>query len=199
MAYKPTGRPLGRPKTKDAPDRTISLKIPPDLLTRVQHYASLHQQSMSELIRDGLEWRITEGDPRWQPLPDARHYSISVIPELGQSVHLFNDHRPVDEDLAPGVLGEAQEQTNGITIIPTTLAAATALHLQPTDAPRQPETVRPPFDTNIYTLGRLCENGHDYQGTGQTLRSRKRRVCQACDKANARERRHAKRLAQTTG
>jgi hypothetical protein len=62
MAYTPTGKPVGRPKTKDY--KTISLKMPQELLDRVQSYARLHRQSISELIRDGLEWRITEGDPR---------------------------------------------------------------------------------------------------------------------------------------
>ena len=62
MAYTPTGKPVGRPKTKDY--KTTSLKMPQELLDRVQSYARLHRQSISELIRDGLEWRITEGDPR---------------------------------------------------------------------------------------------------------------------------------------
>src|SRR3989442_3073236 len=62
MAYTPTGRPVGRPKTKEY--QTISLKMPQVLLARVQVYARLHRQSISELIRDGLEWRITDGDPR---------------------------------------------------------------------------------------------------------------------------------------
>ena len=61
MAYTSTGRPVGRPKTKEY--RTISLKIPQTLLDHVQQYARVHRQSMSELIREGLEWRIGEGDP----------------------------------------------------------------------------------------------------------------------------------------
>ena len=61
MAYTRTGRPVGRPKTKEY--RTISLKIPQTLLDHVQQYARVHRQSMSELIREGLEWRIGEGDP----------------------------------------------------------------------------------------------------------------------------------------
>ena len=62
MAYTPTGRPVGRPKTKEY--QTISLKMPQVLLARVQIYARLHRQSISALIRDGLEWRMTDGDPR---------------------------------------------------------------------------------------------------------------------------------------
>ena len=61
MAYKPTGRRVGRPEKEDA-YKPVSVKLPPDLLERVKQYATIHQQSLSELIRDGLEWRITEGD-----------------------------------------------------------------------------------------------------------------------------------------
>jgi hypothetical protein len=62
MAYRPTGRPVGRPKTKDY--QTFSLKMPTDFLAQVKRYAREHQQTVAELIRDGLQWRITDGDPR---------------------------------------------------------------------------------------------------------------------------------------
>src|SRR2546427_140716 len=62
MAYTPTGRPVGRPKTKEDP--TNSPKKPQGPLSPVQSYARLHRQSISALIRDGLEWRMTDGDPR---------------------------------------------------------------------------------------------------------------------------------------
>ena len=61
MPYKPTGRRVGRPEKEDA-YKPVSVKLPPDLLERVRQYALIHQQSLSELIRDGLEWRISEGD-----------------------------------------------------------------------------------------------------------------------------------------
>ena len=61
MPYKPTGRRVGRPEKEDA-FKPVSVKLPPDLLERVRKYALIHQQSLSELIRDGLEWRISEGD-----------------------------------------------------------------------------------------------------------------------------------------
>ena len=38
--------------------------MPQELLDRVQVYARLHRQSLSELMRDGVEWRITAGDLR---------------------------------------------------------------------------------------------------------------------------------------
>jgi hypothetical protein len=60
MPYKPTGRRVGRPEKEDA-FKPVSVKLPPDLLEKVRKYALTHQQSLSELIRDGLEWRISEG------------------------------------------------------------------------------------------------------------------------------------------
>ncbi len=88
MPYTPTGRPVGRPKTKDS--KTISLKMPQDLLDRVQRYAREHHQSVSALIREGLEWRITEGDLRWQPTHSQRYAGHTAFDELAQP----------DEDLA---------------------------------------------------------------------------------------------------
>ena len=62
MAYKRTGRPPGRPKTK------IQDRVSPDtaeLAELVKRYAAQHGQiPVSELIREGLEWRIGDGDPR---------------------------------------------------------------------------------------------------------------------------------------
>jgi hypothetical protein len=62
MAYKPTGRPVGRPKTKEYV--TLLARVPADLAELVKQYAEQHGQSVAELIRDGVEWRIGDGDPR---------------------------------------------------------------------------------------------------------------------------------------
>lgn len=43
---------------------TISLRLPKELHTRLEQYATQHRQSISELMRDGIEWRMGEGDPR---------------------------------------------------------------------------------------------------------------------------------------
>jgi hypothetical protein len=68
MARKPTGRPPGRPKTKEY--ATLLARVPQEFVDRVKTYARVHRQSISELIRDGLAWRITGGDPRAQVLYD---------------------------------------------------------------------------------------------------------------------------------
>ena len=49
-----------------------------------------------------------------------------------------------------------------------------------------------PFDPVKYRLGKLCPRGHDYQGTGQSLRvNNKAGYCLACNAAvNQRKRAH---------
>lgn len=83
MARKPTGRPPGRPKTKEY--ATLLARVPQEFVDRVKTYARVHRQSISELIRDGLAWRITEGDPRAHvlydnptPREDDRETSVGV-------------------------------------------------------------------------------------------------------------------------
>lgn len=60
---KPTGRPRGRPKTKEYV--TLMARVPQDLADRVQRYAGLHQQPISVVLRDGLELLLEEG--RYRP------------------------------------------------------------------------------------------------------------------------------------
>ena len=56
----------GRPtRSSMAPTvlKTLSFKASEAFMGQVQSYAKLHRQSVSELIRDGLEWRLNEVDP----------------------------------------------------------------------------------------------------------------------------------------
>jgi hypothetical protein len=57
---KQRGRPKGDPYT------TLLARVPAELADCVKAYAIRHQQSISELIRDGLVWRLDEGDPHQQ-------------------------------------------------------------------------------------------------------------------------------------
>ena len=51
-----------------------------------------------------------------------------------------------------------------------------------------------PYDASKYRLGKLCPRGHEYQGTGQSLRkNNKAGGCLACDAEKARERRQTRR------
>lgn len=50
---KPTGRPRGRPKEKEYV--TLMARVPKDLADRVKGYRGRKQQTMSYVLRDGLE------------------------------------------------------------------------------------------------------------------------------------------------
>ena len=66
MAKKSTGRPVGRPvgtRTATVELETLSFKVPAEFKAQLQAYAKQRRQSISELIREGVEWRIGEGDP----------------------------------------------------------------------------------------------------------------------------------------
>lgn len=60
MPRQKTGRPVGRqPKySEDERPITVSLRIPYDLAAQMKRYKSLHRQSVTELLLDGLKWRI---------------------------------------------------------------------------------------------------------------------------------------------
>jgi hypothetical protein len=57
------GRPKGS-RTSTVDLETVSFKAPVEFMTRLRVYAKQRRQSLSELIRDGLEWRLSDiGDP----------------------------------------------------------------------------------------------------------------------------------------
>src|SRR5215813_11638934 len=62
MADKATGKTRGRPKTKEYV--TLLARVPVELAELVKRYAKEHRQSVAEIIREGAEWRIGDGDPR---------------------------------------------------------------------------------------------------------------------------------------
>jgi hypothetical protein len=59
------------------------------------------------------------------------------------------------------------------------------------------ESQAPAFDQKKYYLGKLCPGGHDWNGTGQTLKERRGNKCRLCENAGKTARRLAKRQALT--
>jgi len=200
MTYTPTGKPVGRPKTKDY--KTISLKMPQDLLDRVQTYARLHRQTISELIRDGLDWRITDGDPRSVGVP----HSQRTLREDGE----YSGNSGIPHEVPSGAesVGMLQEIRTALARQETQLSALTqALEQRTITHPRSEnsgnandgpgarvDTQEPgsegeysgntafpePFDPERFYLGKLCPQGHDYQGTGQSLLRKSKGDCRRC-------------------
>ena len=97
---KPTGRPRGRPKTKEYV--TLMARVPQDLADRVQRYAGLHQQSISVVLRDGLELLLE--DERYRPfLSDSNAGSAHLSDRHAASALLVSDIKEGHTDMASDI------------------------------------------------------------------------------------------------
>lgn len=205
---KPTGRPRGRPKTKEYV--TLMARVPEDLALRVQRYAALRQQPISVVLRDGLEMLLEED--RYRPFLSHTNQGKGVVsdrkeePErpaehAGDIVSDKKEERPTPaRRKGPAeIVSDTKEETDR----PHTSAPLSSMmsdtkaaeHDHP-PGPQTPAIVSdtiPPFDTTRYTLGELCIHRHDYQGTGQSVRRLSDRECLECHNVRMRNYRQRKR------
>jgi len=101
----------GRPFTYQSEDEkpvTVSLRIPRDLHNRMSRYAAGHRQSVTELLLDGLTWRLEQEDWRQQSTTDIEHYDNTVLQEMTKPAYLLDESLPFDEDMAFGEEPKAQ-------------------------------------------------------------------------------------------
>ncbi len=66
----------------------------------MSRYAARHRQSVTELLLDGLTWRLEQDDPRRESMDDISYYDNTVLQELLKPAHLLDALIPFDEDLA---------------------------------------------------------------------------------------------------
>jgi hypothetical protein len=85
------------------------------------------------------------------------------------------------------MLHEAHQQNQRLLDMPRSMP--------PTAGPQRPHDnrVTPAYDPTRYRLGSLCVRGHDYAGTGQTLRRIPNGACPQCETEAQRARRQARR------
>jgi hypothetical protein len=204
---KPTGRPRGRPKTKEY--STLMARVPQEMVDRVKRYAAAHRQPLSVVIRDALLLLMDEYPSSADlstPHRIAAHeflsdrYDSSLDMLLGEtdSAELETLLSDTNEEMIDTML----EGTNSRSDIVSDTKLDDAPILSYRKAAK-PESTRvpvimsathvPAFDTTKYVLGKLCPRGHDYHGTRQSLRHRRRHVCLACDAEQAQARRKARR------
>src|SRR5947199_7831200 len=101
----------GRPFTYQSEDErsvTVSLRIPRDLHERMSRYAARHRQSVTELLLDGLTWRLEQDHPRQQSISNLLYYDNTILQELAKPAHLLDALIPFDEDIA--VTAETKSQ-----------------------------------------------------------------------------------------
>lgn len=95
---KPTGRPKGRPKTKEY--ITLMARVPQKLADRVQRYAHLHQQPISMVLRDSLELLLEED--RYQSFLSDRNAVPTIVSDTNENVS--------DTQKVPSILSDTKEK-----------------------------------------------------------------------------------------
>jgi Ribbon-helix-helix protein, copG family len=224
MARTPTGRPVGRPKgtrTATVELETLSFKVPAEFKAQLQAYAKQRRQSISELIREGIEWRIGEGDPltmRYGTVTSGEtayegntgntdkaelgieflHGMLSALVAEVRQLHIsmqtieqrLGEHGSMQ---APSVTGNTDvTSVNGDMPVASRKAQSTL--------GRTSVRVLPEFDPAKYALGPLCVHGHDYGGSGQSLRQRiGKHECVECTRTRKRAYKKRQRQAEAPG
>lgn len=192
---------------------TISMRLPKELHTRLEQYATQHRQSISELVRDGLAWRLSEGDPRGLGDASAKDDEAYYMSKTANALADMRQALARQEAQIQTIVQALERQTtpagNGLYSSHTTMPAnEVAVSYQEAPNAQRPAladeqipestipAAMPQYDASKYRLGRLCPRGHDYQGTGQSLRNNNRAGgCLACDAERSRERRQTQRQA----
>ena len=181
---------MARPP-KPATDKTVSvsLRIPRALYEDVQARAHLRRTTLTALVLEGLRLCLdTPLDPREVPvlqsntalqeleaLIDARVYAILATERLRE------------DGEAPTQPMSTLSYDDRITVMQ---AQDVAIITQDSNAVMPAQA--PPYDATKYMVGELCQNRHDFDGQGHSLRQRGgKHECVACK--NARSRAHKQR------
>src|SRR4029450_13809083 len=180
---QPTGRPRGRPKTKESV--TLRARVDVTLADRVKRYAAAHRQPLAVVMRDALLLLMDEYPSSADlaaPHRIAAHeflsdrYDSSLDMLLGETdsavleTFLSDTNAEVIETILAGANRRPEvvsDTTSGDT---PRLSDRTAAQTESTPGPaRMSDTNVPAFDTTKYVLGELGPRGHDYHGTGHSL------------------------------
>ncbi len=203
MPYKRTGRPPGRPKTKAYV--TLMARVDVVLADRVKHYAALHRQPLSVVIRDALTLLMDEYPSSADltgPHQLAEHEFLSDRYESPLDTLVGETDSAELEALLYDTKIDAIESilsyTNGDTAY---LSDTNGDETMVSDTKKVPanilsDTNIPPFNESRYVLGeKLCRGKHAYGSTGKTLLTINGRKCPQCQTEGQRQRREAKRQA----
>jgi hypothetical protein len=196
-------RPKGRPKgstTATVELETVSFKAPVEFMARVRAYAKQHRQSISELVRDGLEERLNGSDPldyrygldpREEPPSESAGESGALYTLITALTAEVQQMRVAMQALEQRVAGQGRvKETRGITDNTGNTDNANKSNMSNTENHDIPSY--PPFDLSKFYLGKLCPKRHDYYGTGQSLLRRHNQSCRECERLSKQAKRQAK-------
>jgi hypothetical protein len=169
----------GRPPTYSHDDErpvSVSQRVPKALYDQAQHYAGQRRMTLTELVLDGLKMRLeTPADPRELLLSDKSNTVMQQLQEMvtaavqAELAKLLSMALPLPTHDRPPTSHDMLHD-NGNTILQT-------------------ESLQQGFDATRYRLGTLCPQGHNYQGTGHSLRRQHKGDCVECGKLAKRAKR----------
>jgi hypothetical protein len=149
------------------PSPRFTVRVPDALAAQVQARLHATGATFTALVQEALAAYLADTLPTGMPTPaDTRADTPRALQETL-------------EVLTRRV--EALEQA--------LIASRQAADTLPTGADSRP----PAYDPTRYRLGGLCTHGHNYQGTGKTLRRVPNGACPKCETAAQRERRQRQR------
>ena len=103
---KPTGRPRGRPKTKEYV--TLMARVDVALADQARQYARVHRQTISDVLRDGLQVLLSEQDP-WHPLTSDRNAGPENLSDSKAA------HADIASDTKEGLAAMVSDENGGVT------------------------------------------------------------------------------------
>jgi len=206
---KPTGRPRGRPKTKEYV--TLMARVSQDLADRVKVYRSHKRQTMSDVLRDGLEL-LLEQEHEQAPLYvyDRKGEKPSMMSDTKEEIaDIMSDSKDAEtvnmsdtKEERAGRLRRARSAKVSDTKGDMSAITSDTKEAQTAGTP-EPAILSdrniPTFDPSKYCLGKLCPRAHEHGTTGQSLLKISNRHCPACDREKWHEKGSAQRQAKHQG
>lgn len=139
----------------------VSVRLPRELYDKLERYATEHQQSISELLKDGAVMRLeTEVDPRYrraESTTEGMELQIDGASILRDMQATLARHETQMHALMQAIERQTTPTGNGSDGV-----SYPVIHGNTTEAS---------YNTNKHHLGKLCPRGHDHDGTGQSLRN----------------------------
>ena len=193
MPRKPSGLPQWKP---------VAFKLPDHLYDELRRFADLHHTSISDVLREGLQLRMHgTADPEAYngitPTHEKSYNRYTVSPQTSAAVaaqlrHLATLLEGQEEpDTAP-------DERHATPVVTMSTKAPEAVQ----KAPESSSAPAPDYDTTRFVLGDLCSKGHDYRGTGKSLRrlqaGGKSAECVECMRLRKQASRQRRREAQQT-
>ncbi len=172
----------------------LSIRVPAATASQVKALAAARQVTVSDLLRAAVEGLLTgqaailPSNPQELRLSALEHALSHVVTRLDALEEYTRQTAAASDalDMSDRALSDRDD----------VLDISNTIELSDDDNVSDEQRVLPEETAQAqHYLGKVCPAGHDYQGTGQSLRSRANGGCLECMKLQARARRARRRGA----